>query len=473
MIRWMTIPAVLAAAVLLPLPARGGDETPAEDLQAKIEKLVARLGAEVWKDRELATRELIKIGKPAIPALEKAAKSEDPEVRIRARGALDLIRGGEAGRAEAPEGEGKPQALPPPSPFPVPDPFNRDFAEWIKKLLEDPFGPLGERDGEWNRDLQRMLQALKERNARQFGFDGSQKSVISKDGKTVEVERDAKGGIRVVIRGRDAEGRDEAKTLEAQSEEAFRKAHPEAWDSYVKDRFSPFRLRVLQGRDPFDDWWKDFDQEFRDFRKRWDPEQRWREMEKRMRKFREGLQGQGLAGGTQHVVVQSGDETLEWKRETDGRVQLVVKRRDENGNAVEDRYEAPSEEEFKTKFPDVHAKLVEGRLGRNGLRIELGPGLRVERAAPAPGFGVEAGEVSPLLRAQLNVPEGRGFVVTRVAPGSLAEKAGIEQWDLVLSAGGKPVRGPAEVLGALERNEGDLALEIVRRGERTTVVVRK
>ena len=58
-----------------------GDETPRKE---KIDKLIEQLGSGTYSEREKATRELAAIGEPALEALRKAARSDDPEVRQRA-----------------------------------------------------------------------------------------------------------------------------------------------------------------------------------------------------------------------------------------------------------------------------------------------------------------------------------------------------------------------------------------------------
>jgi len=73
-------PLLLAAGVLAQPAA-----TPAE--------LVKKLGDQEYAVREQATQALIKLGDEAIPALEKALKSDDVEVRLRAGRALRAIRG--------------------------------------------------------------------------------------------------------------------------------------------------------------------------------------------------------------------------------------------------------------------------------------------------------------------------------------------------------------------------------------------
>lgn len=77
------IAAILLSAVL------AQDET-----AGTIDKLIQQLGADEFAAREKATEELKKIGKPAEEALRKAAeKSDDPEVRERARAVLDSMSG--------------------------------------------------------------------------------------------------------------------------------------------------------------------------------------------------------------------------------------------------------------------------------------------------------------------------------------------------------------------------------------------
>ena len=52
----------------------------------------AQLGAARWQEREAASQRLLEIGKEAVPALERAIESKDPEVRHRAHLLLDRIR---------------------------------------------------------------------------------------------------------------------------------------------------------------------------------------------------------------------------------------------------------------------------------------------------------------------------------------------------------------------------------------------
>ena len=52
---------------------------------AEIERLIVQLGSDTFDEREAASKALVGIGEPALPALRRASSSEDAEVRRRAR----------------------------------------------------------------------------------------------------------------------------------------------------------------------------------------------------------------------------------------------------------------------------------------------------------------------------------------------------------------------------------------------------
>ncbi len=86
----------LMPALALNLSAAGGDE-PARPSQegpdkAQIGRLIRQLGSNQFSEREAASRQLEKIGPPAMDALRAAESSTaDPEVRRRAGEVISII----------------------------------------------------------------------------------------------------------------------------------------------------------------------------------------------------------------------------------------------------------------------------------------------------------------------------------------------------------------------------------------------
>ncbi|MCE9581027.1 MAG: PQQ-binding-like beta-propeller repeat protein [Planctomycetes bacterium] len=74
---------LLALFVLLPATA-----------DPDIAGLIVKLSDDDWKTREEATMALIDAGEPALPALRDATSSADPEVRARAREAMEVVEAG-------------------------------------------------------------------------------------------------------------------------------------------------------------------------------------------------------------------------------------------------------------------------------------------------------------------------------------------------------------------------------------------
>ena len=84
----MKLGLVLSAITLLVPAATRASEPPDVPLDAVVQCLVRDLGAERYDERERATEALRRIGQPALPAVKAAAKSDDPEVRLRAQDVL-------------------------------------------------------------------------------------------------------------------------------------------------------------------------------------------------------------------------------------------------------------------------------------------------------------------------------------------------------------------------------------------------
>ena len=151
---------------------------------AKIDELVRQLGSEEFAVREKASEELRKTGKPAEEALRKAAGSDDPEVRTRAKSILEDL-----GKPKAPEkGTETPRRAPRPAPA---------------------FPP-----GLGLRGSSVQVQSV----------DGDSTTVITPgDGSpAITFHRSAAGGVKLEYR--DDEGK--AQSAESESLEKFLKDHP-------------------------------------------------------------------------------------------------------------------------------------------------------------------------------------------------------------------------------------------------------
>jgi hypothetical protein len=217
----------------------------------------------------------------------------------------------------------------------------------------------------------------------------------------------------------------------------------------------------------------------------------------------------------------------------DGKVELVVREEDkETGKKTSKTYSAASAEEFRKEHPELVKKYQLGRhLGGPENRVlnqddfdewwkklkkgvpDLGPlpGLdqpfdeetqklleeqlgrlrrpfrfpapeqppleAPPRQAPIPGgreLGVKVQDVGETLRDQLSLKANEGVLVTEVKPGSIAEKSGLKEHDILLKLEGKGVTDRwqfrADVLSAL--GKPDFELELLRGGKRETVKVR-
>ena len=132
----------------------------------------------------------------------------------------------------------------------------------------------------------------------------------------------------------------------------------------------------------------------------------------------------------------------------------------------------------------------------NVREIELGPDAIVGEGAiiGGPGFsgviesgvlkvpvqlgeymiGVGINDASPALRSQLSLDEGTGVVVSYVGDDSPAAKAGIEMFDVIVSAGDRVIHNLSELIDVVNANgekEQAIALTLIRKGEKKTIEV--
>ena len=87
------------------------------------------------------------------------------------------------------------------------------------------------------------------------------------------------------------------------------------------------------------------------------------------------------------------------------------------------------------------------------------------------GVAVAPSHVARRLRRSVGLPERDGILVRGVEDGSLAEAAGLEAGDLIVSAAGKPIRDADDLFEALGGLEPPFEVGIVRGAEERTVTV--
>ncbi|MEX2212765.1 MAG: PDZ domain-containing protein [Phycisphaeraceae bacterium] len=87
LMRFIILPALVLASLVAPAGAQSED-TSAAPSNDDINRLIARLASDSFEYRETATRQLIVLGKPAIPLLQQAADGGEPEMSWRAVFAL-------------------------------------------------------------------------------------------------------------------------------------------------------------------------------------------------------------------------------------------------------------------------------------------------------------------------------------------------------------------------------------------------
>jgi serine protease Do len=102
---------------------------------------------------------------------------------------------------------------------------------------------------------------------------------------------------------------------------------------------------------------------------------------------------------------------------------------------------------------------------------DLGPG--VDDAEPSGEYGLSVQSVTPALADELGFDAGtKGVVVTRVRPGSPAEKATLRPRDLILEVNQEPVATSAAFRAAVLKNPRG-ALLLVRRGKQEVFITLK
>jgi C-terminal processing protease CtpA/Prc len=98
---------------------------------------------------------------------------------------------------------------------------------------------------------------------------------------------------------------------------------------------------------------------------------------------------------------------------------------------------------------------------------------KTEPRAPRAWLGVQPEDLPDELRAQLDLPEGEGLLVTEVLPGSPAEKAGLKKNDILIKIDGKAVKGEESLAKFMSTAKAgqEASLTVLRKSKEQTIKV--
>jgi serine protease Do len=107
------------------------------------------------------------------------------------------------------------------------------------------------------------------------------------------------------------------------------------------------------------------------------------------------------------------------------------------------------------------------------LRGRVGALARGDFAAPPRlGVALAPGHVAKRLRRAVGLPDAEGLLVREVMEGSPAARSGLEQGDLIVAAGGRPVRVLDDLFDTLQAAPGDtLELNVLRGADERAIQV--
>jgi hypothetical protein len=91
----------------------------------------------------------------------------------------------------------------------------------------------------------------------------------------------------------------------------------------------------------------------------------------------------------------------------------------------------------------------------------------------SPEVGLHLAVVPEALYAHLpQLPQGRGVLVEKITPGSIADKAGFRRYDVLLSVGGKPFQKDAQFFNLIRQNRfKKTPVEVLRQGTPLTLTL--
>lgn len=207
--------------------------------------------------------------------------------------------------------------------------------------------------------------------------------------------------------------------------------------------------------------------------------------------------GQGGALNFQSTTIENGvEKRIHVEVGADGKARATITSTDPNGDKSERKIEADDLDSLRSQAPELNAALSGLSFGTStaplpnlfqgwpfttppapqgsprGLRRlplrpdSVPPAARGDAEGPKLGVQIRVIEADDPLRAHLRLGPGVGLLVETVVPGSLAERLGIERFDVVTKIGDLPIGDAADVLLALkEADDGLVEVHVLRAGK--------
>jgi serine protease Do len=150
-----------------------------------------------------------------------------------------------------------------------------------------------------------------------------------------------------------------------------------------------------------------------------------------------------------------------------------------DGKAVDSSSALPMLVSLTESGHEVNVELWRnGKRETSSIRLEARPsqdGAKAQSERASGGFGLSLRALTPEVRQQLGIDSSQGALVSDVAVGSPAARAGLRPGDVVTEAQGKPLATPAALASILEKlTSGQVVrLKVTRGDEKSFIALEK
>lgn len=155
----------------------------------------------------------------------------------------------------------------------------------------------------------------------------------------------------------------------------------------------------------------------------------------------------------------------------------------ENEDGFDEEEELNDDGRFDDEDMDEEEEFSERRRGQRRRKLddeyefeveieELDPELgdALEQIELAGWIGAEVGPLDPAVAAHVPVEDGQGLMVYDVLPGSPAASAGLQEFDILVSIAGTPLKDFAQLRDQIRQaKNSELSVSILRKGQQQTV----